>query len=463
MANENETGMVSSIKFSNNPLDNIYTVIGERSSQVKSADPLELLDVVEIKDGSARFLKRGSRKDYLGLADALVANADIVSNSEKINTKGHAYGAIAAKLIPAMRKSAETLARCFLSGAPIVVRFHNDGDGSSGAIALYRAFAELEARLFANARSVSWQMNKSIAYTKESFYVDRMLFESHKSVEKPLLVIVDFGTTAESTDAIEMAQGNCKMIWLDHHVLYEGFPKEKIDYYTNVSDFGGDSSFTAGLMACIFAEVISGVDVEDLKAASLISDYSRYGDYSDAGALKNSLILDFLTSSPNESYAKPRQMDMILKDPERSERFFRHASSNLDEALNAGIKNVRTYKTNSGINISVLDFGHIAKLGLDYPLPGRYSSKLQGHIEAENNGRTITLVHYGSYISIRLSSDISDSVNLLKLIERLSAATEGAITGGGHRQAASIKSTKGSITETLKTLLMELGVRDTGI
>jgi RecJ-like exonuclease len=457
MENENRIGIVSSIKFSHNPLDNIYTVICDKSIQLKSSETLELLDIVEINGESAKFLKKGDRKDYEKLASALVANSGISQNTEKINLEGKAYEQIAHVLIKAMQKSAEVLVKGFLSGAPIVVRFHNDGDGSSGAIAMCRAFVELEGKLSESTRSVSWQMNKSIAYSKESFYADRMLFESYKSVERPIVLIVDFGTSPESEDAIRLAEPNCDMVWLDHHVLYDAFPKEKLPYYTNVSTLGGDSSFTA----CIFAEMMSGVDVEDLKAASLISDYSKYGDYKDANAVKNSLILDFLTSSSNDLYSKPKQMDIILKDPEKSENFFRHASNNLEDAIDAGIKNIRNYKTDSGINISVLDFGHIAKLNLDYPLPGRYSSKLQSHIETENNGKTITLVHYGSYISIRISGDISDSVDLLGLIERLKTATEGSITGGGHKQAASIKSANGNMTETLHMLLMELGVRNT--
>ncbi|HIH49846.1 TPA: hypothetical protein HA291_00090, partial [Candidatus Micrarchaeota archaeon] len=90
---------------------------------------------------------------------------------------------------------------------------------------------------------------------------------------------------------------------------------------------------------------------------------------------------------------------------------------------------------------------------------GRYSSKLQNHLETENNGNTITIVHYGNYISMRISKDLSGSVNLLEIIERLKVATNGELSGGGHQQAASIKTTSEHMNDTMRMLLVELGVK----
>ena len=283
-------------------------------------------------------------------------------------------------------------------------------------------------------------------------------FSSPTSTEKPVVLITDFGTSPESEDAIKLADGICDIIWLDHHLPYQEFPRKRIKHYINAFDFGGDSSFTAGLEACIFAELLSGIDASELKAASLISDYSAYADFKDANAMRVSLILDFLTST-STSYSKPKQMDIILNDSEKSRSTFTQASTSMEEAINAGIKGIRKYKGSNGANICVLDFGHIAKLDMAYPLPGRYSSKLQNHIETENGGSTITIVHYGNYISLRISKDLAGSVKLLDLIERLSVATKGAISGGGHQQAASIKTTAEKMNETMHMLLVELGVK----
>jgi RecJ-like exonuclease len=246
---------------------------------------------------------------------------------------------------------------------------------------------------------------------------------------------------------------------LYHHMPYDGFPREFAGSYINVCDFGGIASFTAGLLACIFAQVLSRVDVDDVLQAALVSDYSIYANFKDDEALKNSIILDYLTSSANELFHRPRQLDLILRDKEKSESTFRHASNLLKEAIDTGIKNVKNYKNADGLNIYILDFGHIARLRLDYPLPGRYSSKLQERLEHMSGGKTITLVHYGSYVSIRTSSDIHESINILDIIEKLKAQTGGMVSGGGHRQAASIRTDREHLREVIRLILLEFGVQ----
>jgi len=456
--------IVSSIKMAHNPIDNAYAAISSASMQLKSETQLELFDRVGVHGENAVLLSHGDKKskeEYAHMLDALLKRADIDSNSEKLDISNKAYADAAERMVPAVSDAAKTFLRAFLSGAPIVVRFHNDGDGSTGAIALYRALSEIEKGkvLCRDERGISWQMNKGIAYTVESFYADRMLFESYKSIEKPLVLITDFGTSPESEEAIKLAGGVCDIIWLDHHLPYQAFPRKGIKHYINAFDFGSDSNFTAGLETCIFAELLSGIDASELKEASLISDYSAYANFKDRNALKVSLILDFLTSTGSSNHSKPRQMDIILNDKEKSESAFMQASNSMEEAINAGIRGIKKYKGSKGTNICVLDFEHIAKLDMLYPLPGRYSSKLQNHIETENNGNTITIVHYGNYISLRISKDIASSVNLLDIIERLNVATKGAISGGGHPQAASIKTTTEKMKETMQMLLVELGVK----
>lgn len=460
MTEEIQSGIVTSIKLSSNPLENSYTIFAQKSIQIKSEMQLDIYERVEMMDGRITLSKGiSSIEEYQNQINANLQMIAMKENAAQISLSGKEYEKVANALMPQLLGAATLLVKSFLSGAPIVIRFHNDGDGSSGGIALYRAISELQKRFFVGERNISWQMNKSIAYTIESFYVDKMLFDSYRSVEKPLVLITDFGTSPESLDAIKAASKDCNLIWLDHHMPYEGFPKELITHYINVFDFGGDSNFTAGLLTCIFAELISKVNVEDLKQAALISDYSAYANFKDQQGMKNSVILDFLTSTGRETYGKPKQMDLIISDRQKSEETFAHASNMLDEAITTGIKNIKSIKTSNGINIAILDFGHVAKLKFDYPLPGRYSSKLQDRIERANNGKTITVVHYGNYISVRLSKDISDSVRLLEIIERMKVNTKGAVTGGGHKQAASIRANKENMKEIMDIFLAELGVR----
>lgn len=459
MSIESYDGIVTSVRLSSNPLENTYNVIDGKSEQLISEMQLELYEKVTIENGAIKSSNGMCTKEEYETSISLIKEqAAVQTNINNIKLSGKEYEKVARAIMPALSQAAQLLVRSFVSGAPIVVRFHNDGDGSAGGIAIFRALSKLQKEFFRGERNVSWQMNKSIAYTIESFYLDKMLFDSYKSTEKPLIIITDFGTSSESVDAIKLANGNCNIIWLDHHVPYASFPKEMISNYINVFDFGGDSNFTAGLMSSLFAEVVANVEVEDLKEAALISDYSAYADFKNEKGMKDSIILDFLTSTGRETYGKPKQMDVILTDKEKSESTYTHASAQLEEAILTGMHNLKNYKTSNGINVCILDFSHVAKLKFDYPLPGRYTSKLQERLETANNGSTITIVHYGNYISVRLSRDISDSVKLLEVIERMKVATNGAVSGGGHHQAASIRAARENMDEIMHLFLAELGI-----
>lgn len=460
MEENGKKGVVTAIKFAHNPLENTYNVIAEKVQQLRSDSQYELLDSLRISGAKTDRIGQSDEDYYNSRISELIKGLEMGENIGQIDIKNKPYEGVAARIMPELAKAAERLARAFISGAPIVVRFHNDGDGSAGGIAIYRALSEIQGRIFESERNVSWQINKGIAYTTESFFADSMLFESYKSVERPLLVITDFGTTPDSVDAIKAARGVCDIIWLDHHTPYEGFPREMINHYINVFDFGGDSNFTAGLLTCMFSQVIARIDLSQLREASLVSDYSAYANRDDKRAARDAAILDYLTSNRDDLYSKPKQMDAVLRNDEKADETFRYALGLLEEAIKVGVQNIRRYSGTDGINICVLDFGCIAKLNIGYPLPGRYSSRLQYTMETLNKGNTITLVYYGSYISMRASNDTREHVNLLEIIDRIARSTSNAVSGGGHLQAATIKAGKGNIDDVLKLLLIELGVRD---
>jgi RecJ-like exonuclease len=458
-------GIVTSIKVSTNPADNVYTIISDRIAQIKSSLVLDLYDRVsfdrsDVELKEVRIEGSAKKADYEDIIDACIGRIGIEKNAAAIDTKSVPYGKAIGKAMPELVGAARVLARCFLSGSPIIARFHNDGDGFSGATALYRALNDLQGRMFENERNVIWHMNRSIAYTLESAYEDDMLFGVYRSIEKPLMLITDFGTSPESMDAIGRMSGMCELVWLDHHLPYEGFPIENFAHYINAWSFGGDSNTTAGLIACVLAQVMSRVDIELLKQASLISDYSEYADLGNREAYKLALVMDFLTSGKSRydsQGATPKQLETITSDKQRFEEVFGFATKLLDDALAVGLKNIKSYRSGA-INVHVLDFGHVAKLGYSYPLPGRYSSKLQEHMEALNNGNTITVTHYGSYISIRESRDVSGKVKLLDIINRMKETGEAA-AGGGHSEAASIRIGGKNMEEVVRSLLTELGVR----
>ncbi len=468
------TGIVTAIKSGADPSKTIYTVVGDRIANIRSGIMLELLDTVEVQNmppqGNAladvKVLEKASAPKYkaclskklreLGFASSLQKRCKMYNREE--------LDSVTRNMAKGLAKAAVDFARAFLTGAPVVIRFHNDCDGSSGALALYENMLDLQKRAGYGAENVFWRMNPSIAYAKASLQNDELAFNGFRSAEKPVVFITDFGTTPESDDAISAAGGKYNLIWLDHHPVHEGFPKEKIGHYINPWDFGGNSDYTAGFLTSTFSELLGTMNVNVIKEASLIGDYSAYANRGDKEAHKLSIVLDFLTSGDkgrkptgDSADLTPKYISNIVDNKDEYESLYGHAAMLLDEALDIGLEKIRHYNAN-GISVHLLDFKHISREKTSWPLPGRYSSRLQERLEALDNGKTITIVHYGNFISVRISRDITDQVEILKKMAELKERTEHIHAFGGHKSAAGIRSDKDHVEDTVNLLLKSLGV-----
>ncbi len=471
-------GIVSSIRRGPSAGDERYVVLSEKAIEAASPVPLSLLDkvkldceideagTIEIKSAEvtgkaagtehAAALKRILGGYTLQLKKAAPRNAMDFAAGELTDTSKKMH----SKLIGAGKR----LLSGFVSGVPIIVRFHGDGDGASGAIALYKALERVRRSVFLGTREVRWMSNKGIAYTPESLYYDSMLFRNSEGVGRPLLVLIDFGTTIESNEAIDNADSIADFIWLDHHPVPEGFAGSRLKDYINPLSFGGSSSFTAGYLACIFSESVSGLDLGMLAQASLISDFSAYANRKDAEANKCATVLDFVTGIKDSTHyldgpITPGYLSRLLDDKEKLDSVYNYAKYVISEAISMGVKGAKSYKRLDGVEVNVIDFEDIAQKFSGYLLPGRYSSQLHGHIDSRSGKGSITIVTFRNIISIRVSKEISAEVGLLGIIGRLKDTTDMVDSGGGHHEAASIRVSEENRIHILRLLLKELGVK----
>jgi RecJ-like exonuclease len=293
-----------------------------------------------------------------------------------------------------------------------------------------------------------------VVYGREAFYSDRLLFASFRSAEKPLLVMIDFGTHIDSNDAVGMAEKSCDIVWVDHHTLPEGFDPGKGSLYINSFNYGSDSRLSAGLTASMVAEII-GADCTDLMEAALISDHSACADYGNARAREEALVIDYMITRRESDSSSLRKIEAVVGDRHRLEEAYGKIGGMLDEAIGLGEKVARKYVTADGVDVYVVDFRKV-KDG-EYPPPGRFASEVQYHIEALTRRPAITAVYYGSYISVRVSKAISARVGLIGIIERIKGDTLGEVGGGGHMEAASLKAGSYDIQNVLRMLLDNLG------
>ncbi|MGC8669915.1 MAG: DHH family phosphoesterase [Candidatus Micrarchaeia archaeon] len=456
-------GIVTSIKYSVNPSEDKYTILSKKTFfAIKNSYTLNLGDIVESEDfGSKpiRIVNSMQKPFYEELIqerikeiynDANIKNVKTNYESSKLNS--------VIKMLPLLDKIAQTLLRAIITNTPIVVRFHNDGDGASGALALYKAIKSIEPKVGIPA-SVSWRMSRGIAYLMDDFNGDEVFFNGFKSIEKPIILIIDFGTNPESEKGL-IAAKKYNTIIIDHHILYDGFDSIKPELYINPWNFGSNSNFTAGALAAILAELVSNLDLNIFEKASFISDFSSFASF-EAGSKheKIAVVLDYLTSARKGSGKQiaPPYIDSIISNDDLLQNTYLHAKNLMADSIDAGLRSVKTYQS-SLATIHVLNFEDI-KNNNDYPLPGRFSSALQQKFEELDNQKSITIVYYGNFISVRISKSISERADILSKINNLKIETNGLVTGGGHKEAVSIKAGEENIRKILKRLLFLFGVR----
>ena len=463
MASERILGIVTSVRKAQQHKDNIYVAITQNASySFKCGAVLGLLDKIEaersaLESGfvpleSAGAHGKAKKSEYRALLKKLMA---CIKTQEKqslevpVSELKKPTRSMHAKLKRAAAKFAAALA----TGAPIVVRFHNDCDGASGAIGIQLAVSHVQKVLRMEEAAITFRMNRSVAYFEDSYYSDYAFTSAYESMEKPVLLITDFGTMTDSEPAMKAASGKCTIIWLDHHPVYKEFPAELVDFYVNTWNFRSDSDYTAGFLACVFARHLAPVDTTVLMEASLISDFSVHGKRDNQEYERMAAFLDYMTSRHSTSEnLTPKYLLSIISDKERYSETCERASTLMNEALDFGVKSVKHHKTKSGFSIFVLDYDTVVR-SEDFPLPGRYSSRLHDRLEKVNMARGVTLVHYGNYISVRSDRGIAKALDLHALMGDLKKETDYVHSFGGHGPALSVRVDRDHVEDVLSMLV----------
>ena len=252
------------------------------------------------------------------------------------------------------------------------------------------------------------------------------------------------------------------------HNELEKFSGKDLGHYINPWNFGGDSNYTAGFLTIIFAKILSDVDTNGLEEASLMGDYSVYSK-PDAASRRIAALLDLVTSdtsvlSGTRGNLTPEDIDKLFSDKGKSEELIAYAEHRVSEMLDTGINSVKVHAAN-GFNIYVADFESIRGSELErYPLPGRFASRLLGRIEELNKVPCVLLLHFGHFISARMSKELIGRVDLIKALESARENYPAYFdSSGGHSNAASLKLKSDEMKkEIIKSVIDKLKAASSG-
>ncbi len=454
-------GIVTAIKFGGSDADNVYTVVSESVVQLRSPVRLDLYDRVAVTEqgGEAKVEILGNGKAECGGLISKTVDKIEVGEPSAAYLSGAAVD-VMGRMAPAMKDAARAFLSALVSGAPIIVRFHNDGDGGGGAVALYKAVGALRKKLGWSLDNIIWIINAGVSYKMDLFYSDTLLLNRYSSVVKPLIAIIDFGTSTDSEGSVRQAAGKYDFVWIDHHPI-STFDHSGLTHYINPWLDGGDSNVTAGLVASCFAEMISGIDASKYKRISLTCDHSVYADAADEETNAMALVIDALTvrpEAPSGQKVTPKYIAGVFDDASRFGEILHDVKTQYAEAVDMGAKAVKQYVNTDGINIYAVDYQPIADMGFGYVTKGKYSSRMQDVFEERTGERTITLVYHSGSVSIRMSKAIAQKVGLVRIIEEMKAEADYIDSGGGHNEAASVRTDRSHMRDMLDLLLGKLGV-----
>lgn len=465
--------MVSCIRHRANQSEDDYFVIAEKGGalttlQLKSGTVLHAGEVVEfsINDAIENALIVDEGKEHDRLEELLG------KQSKALRQKHYATGIgevdeVTSRMWKQLSGAASMLLRKLAIAAPITIRFHNDIDGACGAYCLSKAISEAVSKMGEEyAPNIHWRMHSGVSYGRIEATSDTLVMNNYECIEKPLLVILDFGTAKESNPGIELVKDRFDIIWLDHHPMVEGFAGRELKHYVNPWLFGGDSNYTAGFLTCALSKTFADVKSAEIENASFIGDYSEYAKPNEASR-RLAALLDLLTSDTKlvsgsgSDSLDPALIDGILGDSRRSAGLIAYAENRVMEMLDTAMGSIKEYK-GKGANIYVADFESLR--GSDetrYPLPGRFSSRLLDRIEELNKVPCILVLHFKSFISIRMSKQLSERIGLLDILGRIKEDHPDDVdSSGGHSNAASVK-LKGDLRKSavIKSLVERLKER----
>lgn len=327
---------------------------------------------------------------------------------------------ILKEFVPRLLKAAED--RCLL------VRYHGDADGISGALAIKRAMSHYYKTIFVQNNSPFYEVSSALS--------DILWFRS----EKPTILIIDFGSNKESEEALRLLKSNgFQILHIDHHPYT--FDPKLSDLYVNPWTVGGESMHTAGMIAGELARLFGYADATELEKISLAGDKSTFVKEEWKGeAEKAALVLDYLAVTAE---GKTRCIDVYEKALKNKEMFlliYIQANAEIEDVL-IKIKDMQPKESKRGFNFLIVN---LRPLIISKRFPGRGAATGIVFDHFKNSGPLVVVGHFDGVFSIRVNNaaiNVGFAAN--EEIEKMKKELgDIVLSAGGHKNAASLKSSR---------------------
>jgi RecJ-like exonuclease len=387
------------------------------------------------------------------------------------------------KLRPDLRDVARRLRRTVLSGRPIRVRHHADGDGMCASlpvqVALERFITEVHDDDGAPRHLVKRLPSKAPFYEMEDVTRDlnfALEGRSRHGQKLPLLLMLDNGSTEEDVPAYEnLAHYDVPIVVVDHHHPDPEAVDSLLDAHVNPYLHGEDYRITTGMMCVELARLIDPSLTEDLRhvpavagladrsTADAMDDYIGLAEeegYGRADLLRIGEALDYAAHWLRYSEGKTLVSDALNVDCDDEHRHRElvdfladRAERDIDRQLSALEPHVEHERLDSDAHLYRIDLDDYAHR-FTYPAPGKTTGNLHDRKVRETGDPVIT-IGYGPDFAVLRSDGVR--LDIPEMVTELNEeVTGGGVSGGGHLVVGSIKFVKGMRTEVIDSLVEKM-------
>jgi len=333
---------------------------------------------------------------------------------------------VSRRLAPKFRELADRLRKAREGNRFVLLRFHHDADGISGAFALSEAL-----------RFSAHQQN-SAAYSVKDAIRDLSNI-SHE--DDPLVILLDFGMNAQSMEGLKLLRAaGVELILIDHH------PPSRdaaaiADFFITPWEFSDGldvSCYVAGYLAAEIAREM-GADCEAYAKIACAGDKSTILETGDRER-KSALVLDYLAA--NSGFGNNlRFYKNVLSNRELFDSMFMQADEKIEEAADKAMKAMKERLVRE-IAVYSIDLEKVVVKG-EFPNRSKVATRV---FERLKRDAPLVVLGVGERTVIMRVNDAGCTKGIrADLIAKniLETMPDFAESGGGHGKAGAIRVKKG--------------------
>ncbi len=446
--------------------------------EVGVGDLVRVTGEVEQRNGAVQV----ETDDVELLEDAADLRERLTAATERRATPAEVDTLVQWSALDAMHDDLARVARlvreAVLTGRPVRMRHHADGDGMCAAVPLERAVRRFVGEVYADPEAPRHMVKR--LPTKAPFYemedgirdLNFALGDRDRHGHRlPLLVLLDNGSTAEDVPSYEaIGEYDVPIVAVDHHHPDPEAVEPHLEAHVNPYLYGEDYAVTTGMMAVEIARMVDPSitdDVRHLPAIGGVADRSeadameeyvalaREEGYDDADLQDVSEALDYAAYHLRYSAGRGLVDDVLgLGETDRQDDLVGHLAGASREAVDAQLdaadEHVSVERLDNGAYLYRLNVEEHARR-FEYPAPGRTTAAVHDRRVAESGDPVIT-VGYGPDFAVLRSDGVR--LDIPEMVADLQREVDGGgVSGGGHLVVGSIKFLPGRREEVLDALV----------